>query len=123
MGDWLEWRLWSNQHAQQREIDALAGDGAVLQYDLAQLTQRLAQLQRTVFELSVLNQVAMQMLADAGHLDLDVVRYRVEAQLEELAATRIAPKLAICTRCGRQVPATQTTLTGDGTLCDLCAPP
>jgi hypothetical protein len=129
MTDWTEWRLWHKQQAQQRELNALAGDEAVLQYDLAALTQRLVQLQRTVFELSVLNQVAMQMLAEAGHLDLDVLKYRVEARLDELTAPKVGPTPAAgsntvaCSRCTRVVPTSQTTLTGDGTLCDLCAPP
>jgi hypothetical protein len=114
--------LFDNDYRQRHDINLLKDYEGILETDVATLHRQVVELRKMVFDLQVTTRVAFQMLNEAGHLDLDVLKYRVEAQLEELTGVAVAGSVT-CTRCGRAVPKTETTLTGDGTLCPGCAPP
>jgi hypothetical protein len=97
--------------------------------DVAGLGRQLETLQDKVRDLSMTVAMLMRVLAEQNQLDPKVVRYRVEAQLEDLQArydelqkSRKAPTVAVtCSKCGASVPANQTTITADGQICDRCA--
>ena len=80
-------------------------------------------LRAQVQDLSTAVTVMMRMLAESGALDATVLKYRVEAELEAIADARANPaaQTVQCITCGQVGPAARTVLTGDGTVCDVCA--
>lgn len=106
----------------KQELNDIAGEEAVLSYNLDALRRDVITLRRTVFELGVMTTVALEMLAEAGPLELDVLKYRVEAELDALDASRAAaPPQVTCVKCHREVPAAQTDITERGPVCNQCA--
>ena len=109
-----------NAASRDAEIARFHGDLALESVD-ALRKQVLAQREQ-IRELGAMVSVLVKMLSESGSVDDKVLRYRVESQLEELReAARPENQLLACTRCGKQVPAAQTQLTGDGPVCDRCA--
>jgi len=102
-------------------------------------------LQNQVHDLSITVMALVELLTDSKQIDSQELRARVEAAIAgERAAVRAAAETAAaererlrvaaerantegvtvpieCTRCHARVPANQTTMTGDGVVCDNCA--
>ena len=63
-------------------------------------------------------QVLTKMLVDAGIVDEQILRARIEAGLdEEMHETN---KIVECMSCGKRVPTTRTKTTAAGPVCDEC---
>ena len=137
--------FFDNDYRQREDINELR-DQLVHATDTTHLARAAGTLSRQVQDLSVLVQMLVRMLEEAGHLDGKVLRYRVEAELENMRAAREAfgpttmgdalraggvasePVEApppstptMCTRCGQTVPQNLTTITASGVVCDRCA--
>lgn len=137
--------FFDNDYSQRRDIEELRDQLSVASNTSGVVTAT-ATLSRQVQDLSVLVQVLVRILEESGHLDGKVLRYRVEAELENMRSARAAfgpvsmgdalrasgastePVEApppttptICAKCGQTVPANRTTITASGTYCDRCA--
>ena len=137
--------FFDNDYRQREDINELR-DQLVHATDTSHLARAAGTLSRQVQDLSVLVQMLVRMLEESGHLDGKVLRYRVEAELENMRAAREAfgptsmadalragraagePAEApppstptMCTRCGQTVPQNLTTITAGGVVCDRCA--
>jgi len=96
--------------------------------NIAQLHRIVATQRDQIRDLSVAVSVLVKMLAEQGVLDDKVLRYRVEAEVEERieAAKRPAPvtdedtqlRPMTCTRCQQTRAPSQTIMTADGAVCD-----
>lgn len=134
--------FFDSDYRQRADINALreadAAYTAHVAADLDGVRQQCMRLQRQVGDLSILVSVLVRMLEEGGQLDSKVLRYRVEAALEAIAAARVAPSPSpdhianppepqapttptTCGRCGQVVPANRTTITERGIVCDRCA--
>ena len=112
------------------------------------LHKHVSMLQAQVHDLSITVMALVEMLADAKQIEPQELRARVEAasvgeRAEAAAAAKAAADAAAaeraradqarhagsqgvttlvdCIRCHKRVPANQTTMTGDGVVCDNCA--
>lgn len=86
------------------------------------LTKRVVALSREVALLRVAFTVLARTLKDTNVVDGELLDVRLEAALDEAlpppgAAT---PMTVVCVRCRRDVPASSTTMTEDGPMCDRC---
>jgi len=118
---------------QRRDLNDLDAAGQAVRYDVQSLSTALAQAQKQMLELSMTVVVMAQMLQEAGHLDLDAMHARIDTELEKLRPKAPPPLEAhpakphpldtpvLCTKCGKMVPASRTTITEAGTVCDNCA--
>jgi hypothetical protein len=115
-------RLWDSDLRQRRDLNDVAVQEQILAGDLQSLAQQVKGLRQTIFEMSVMNTVVMKMLSEAGHLDLTVLKYRIEAEIDAIteANAEHGPQVA-CSRCNKTVPANQTIITDLGPYCDTCA--
>jgi formylmethanofuran dehydrogenase subunit E len=120
--------LFDNELTQRSDIDDAARAAADARFygDLAlsnveQLRTQVLSQRDQIRDLSVAVAVLVKMLAEAGTVDDKVLRYRVEAELEErLEASRPENRTTTCIRCKQQVAAARTQVTDDGTVCDRC---
>ncbi|MDQ3369086.1 MAG: hypothetical protein M3680_26985 [Myxococcota bacterium] len=122
---------------QRADLDELRTRELAVAHDIAGLRTFTATLQRQVQDLTVFARVLVRMLEEQGQLDTKILRYRVEAELEDVHAaptSRAIPPAGIaeppppatptrCERCGTIVPAHRTTITEAGTVCDGCVTP
>ena len=142
------WDMFFDSDYRQREhINALRDDNVATAGEIESVRAHAMRLQRQVGDLSVLVSVLVRLLEEGGQLDAKVLRYRVEAELENMAAYRAqqgpmsmgqaisgppsasasppepeAPTTpTTCGKCGQVVPANRTTITASGVLCDRCA--
>lgn len=138
--------FFDNDYRQREDINDLRTTASDVAAGLHGVATQVARLQRQVTDLSVLVGVLVKLLEETGGLDAKVLRYRVEAELEALAAARAQgprslgetlraggagdaspPEPAVpttpttCGKCGAVVPANQTTITEIGVVCDRCA--
>jgi formylmethanofuran dehydrogenase subunit E len=134
--------FFDNDHRQRRDINDARADAAYVAADLETLRGQVIRLQRQLGDLSVLVSVLVRVLQESGGVDPQVLRYRVEAEIENLAIARgervyaeppppahianppepQAPTVpTTCTKCGQTVPANRTTITEAGVVCDGCA--
>jgi hypothetical protein len=137
--------FFDNDYRQRSDINDLRNDAAYVAADIEGVRAHCFRLQRQVGDLSVLVSVLVKVLEENGQLDPKVLRYRVEAELEALAAARMqgpgslgeslrggAPQASppepqapttptTCGKCGQVVPANRTTITESGVVCDGCA--
>ncbi len=79
-----EWR-------QRSDINDLAAETGAAAYGVEVLQQQMVNLRPMVHELSATVAVLLRMLAEAGHIDPTVIKYRVEAELEERRNWRPPP--------------------------------
>ena len=133
--------FFDNDYRQRSDINDMRDETAYASAEIAGVRQHAVRLQRQVSDLSVLVSVLVRMLEESGHLDAKVLRYRVEAELENLAVARgervyaeppppahivnppepQAPTTpTTCSKCGQTVPANRTTITESGIVCDGC---
>ncbi|MDQ3334279.1 MAG: hypothetical protein M4D80_03895 [Myxococcota bacterium] len=135
--------FFDNDHRQRNDINEARADAAYVAADVDALRTQVGRLQRQLGDLSVLVSVLVRVLQESNALDPKVLRYRVEAELENLAAARgefsvadkynraqpsvsppepVAPTTpTTCSKCGQTVPANRTTITETGVVCDGCA--
>jgi hypothetical protein len=73
--------------------------------------------EQAIRDLTIKVQVLTRMLVDAGVIDEDVLRARIDAGIDELGETN---KLVECMSCGRRVPVTRAQHTAAGYVCDEC---
>jgi formylmethanofuran dehydrogenase subunit E len=117
---------------QRRDLNRVESDAQQLQLDANVQRQALGQMQQQMLELSMTVVVLTQMLQESGHLDVEALHTRLDAELEKLRPVRRAieahptkappPDAPVqCAKCGRSVPSTKTTITESGTVCDSCA--
>ena len=137
--------FFDSDYRQRRDIEELRDQLSVASNTSGVVTAT-ATLSRQVQDLSILVQVLVRMLEEAGNVDGKVLRYRVEAELENMRAAREAfgpmsmsdalrggssgnepvetpppTTPTLCAKCGQMVPANRTTITAMGTYCDRCA--
>jgi hypothetical protein len=113
---------------QRRDIQgaaAAAGEaryfGALALDTIEQLRKQVLSQRDEIRDLSIAISVLVKMLSEHGTVDDKVLRYRVEAALEErIEASQVMPTVA-CVQCQNLVPAAQTQLTAFGAVCDRCA--
>jgi hypothetical protein len=137
--------FFDSDYRQRSDINEARADAAYVAADVDALRTQVGRLQRQLGDLSVLVSVLVRVLQESGAVDPKVLRYRVEAELENLAAARgefsVADKYNIagarpsvsppepeapttpttCSKCGQTVPANRTTITETGVVCDGCA--
>lgn len=120
--------LFDNDYRQRSDINDAAREAADARFygDLAlsnveQLRTQVLSQRDQIRDLSIAMTVLVKMLAEAGTVDDKVLRYRVEAELEErLEAARPQNRAVTCLRCKQELPAAQTQMTDEGTVCDRC---
>jgi formylmethanofuran dehydrogenase subunit E len=132
--------FFDNDYRQRTDINDVRADTAYVAADVDALRGQVMRLQRQLGDLSVLVSVLVRVLQESGAVDPKVLRYRVEAEIENLAVARgermytpapahvanppepQAPTVpTTCGKCGQTVPANRTTITEAGVLCDGCA--
>ncbi len=107
-------------HAQKVAGDALF-DGELALTSIDQVRDVLAAQQRQIIELSCTVRTLIKMLGEAGGVDAEVLRYRIEADVDEtLDAMQPQNQQVTCMRCRMVVPGSRTMLTGSGPVCDTC---
>jgi hypothetical protein len=138
-----EWR-------RRRDINSLQEGTSQLANELSTIEASSSAMYRRVQELSVAVGILAQMLQESGHLDVAVLKQRMDAAMSGLhtpatplpdpwhakpvdtAATPVvgdpyrstpppAEAVVRCTRCMRTVPERLTVITTNGTICDVCA--
>ena len=128
-------RFFDSDYRQRTDINELRANSENVTSDLEILRSQCHRMQRQISDLSVLVGVLVKVLEESGQLDAKILRYRVEAELESLAAARVDAKRAQatakvippattpteCGKCGQIVPANRTTITEAGVVCDRCA--
>ena len=115
-----------HEYRQRLEIEDALGREQVLGANADSVSTYIRGLQRDVDELRVTVGILVQMLAEANQVDATVVRYRVEAALDELHAAQPAdntartemPATTTCVRCRHEVPTASTVMTAGGACCD-----
>src|SRR5688500_4380414 len=137
--------FFDNDYNQRSDINELR-DQLAIATDTSHLARAAGTLSRQVQDLSLLVGMLVRMLEESGHVDGKVLRYRVEAELENMKAAREAtgpmsmgdalrggsagggPQEApppvtptMCMKCGQTVPQNRTTITATGVVCDRCA--
>ena len=121
--------IWDSQVLQRRDINEALDREEVLQSNVDSMATYIRGLRQDIDELRVTVGILVQMLAEANQVDPTVIRYRVEAALDELHAPPPVkdapagmPATITCVRCRRDVPPANTVMTADGARCDpACA--
>jgi hypothetical protein len=137
--------FFDSDYRQRSDINELR-DQLATAADHSQVAAASAAMHRQIQDLSVLVSMLVRMLEESGHVDGKVLRYRVEAELDNMRAAREsfgptsmgdalraattsagpveAPPPTTptkCAKCGTTVPQNRTTITADGVVCDQCA--
>jgi hypothetical protein len=123
-------RYWfDTEYRQRRDIDATSDEIHALDDQATQQAIATISMHTQIAELSATVSVLMKMLAEAGQLDMKVLRYRVEAELDarhaptEPEPPATMPTEIACAKCGKKVPPPQTIMTVKGAICDpSCTP-
>lgn len=131
--------FFDSDYRQRSDINSALGDAGEARAMVAQtahhLSQQISQQRDQIRHLHTLTSVLARMLIESGVVDEKVLRYRLEAELEAEAERRAPRPVAqearpleepppatptVCSRCAATVPAHQTVITLDGTVCDRC---
>jgi hypothetical protein len=118
--------FWDTQVRQRRDINEALDREDALQSNVDSMRTHIRGLHQDIDELRVTVGILIQMLAEANQVDPTVIRYRVEAALDELhapppvnkPASNRMPATITCVRCRREVPPESTVMTADGARCD-----
>jgi hypothetical protein len=118
--------FWDTEVRQRRDINEALDREDALQSNVDSLRTHIRGLHQDIDELRVTVGILIQMLAEANQVDPTVIRYRVEAALDELhapppvnkATPTQMPATITCIRCRREVPPASTVMTADGARCD-----
>ena len=136
--------FFDSDYRQRSDINDLRDQLAVAT-DTSHLARAAGTLSRQVQDLSLLVQMLIRVLEESGHVDGKVLRYRVEAELENMRAAREAmgpmsmgdalrgpgsrnepveqpppTTPTLCMKCGQTVPQNRTVITATGVVCDRC---
>ncbi len=131
--------FFDSDYRQRSDINDARGEAgearAMVAHTSALLSTQIAKQMEQIRDLHVLTSVLARILIDSGVIDEKVLRYRLEAELDAERERR-APKPVVrearpaeepppatptvCSKCGKTVPAHQTVITADGTVCDAC---
>jgi hypothetical protein len=111
------------------QAEIAQGQANANQYSIGQLHDRIAHMGREIVMLRAAVTVLVNTLRDTNVLDPKLLDARLEAALEEAlppppqAQPGAQPQLRplTCIRCREQKPASATTMTADGPVCDPCA--
>ena len=125
--------MFDNDTRQREHITAARDQSVDLANDIHAVNTQVGALRKQVHDMSMVINVLVRILEEAGQLDLKVLRYRVEAEVEnERRAARSIPHEVtpeetpppatptVYSRCGTTVPTHQTVITAAGTVCDRC---
>ena len=85
---------------------------------MADLAQVVHQQQATIRNLSVAVDVLTKLLVEAGTVDADVLRARVDAGIDEQIEES---NQTVCRECRTSVPIARTNITMTGPVCDSCS--
>ena len=114
---------------QRRDIEQTADQVQALEDQLTRSGMAMVSLHTQIAELSATVSVLLKMLGEAGQVDMKVLRYRVEAELDAHRAPASEPEPAVtmpteitCAKCHRKVPPQQTIMTAFGAICDPGCP-
>jgi len=118
--------FWDTEYRQRRDINEALDREEAMQSNVDSMATYIRGLRQDIDELRVTVGILVQMLAEANQVDATVIRYRVEAALDELHAPHPGDKTAptampatiTCVRCRREVPPASTVMTADGARCD-----
>jgi formylmethanofuran dehydrogenase subunit E len=95
--------------------------GNLALHNVDALRMQVVAQREQIRDLSVLVSVLVKMLGETSVVDPAVLKYRVEAVIEErVEAAKPENRKVACHRCGKQVLAARTEMTGDGAVCDVC---
>ena len=139
-------KFFDSDYRQRDDIHDARAETAAVGFEVDSLRSTVARMQRQLGDLSTLVSVLVRVLEESGHADMKVLRYRVEAELDQQRAAResfgptslgdlrsaapvsasppepVAPTTpTTCTKCGSVVPQNRTTITASGVVCDRCA--
>src|SRR5438105_1655333 len=84
-------RLTDSEQRQRRDINEAIVQEQVLEGSVAGLQAQVTNLKKAVFELTMTNSVLLKILSESGALDLTVLKYRIEAEIEEMAEAHKTP--------------------------------
>ncbi len=127
--------FFDSDYRQRSDLNAVRDDAVATANEIDVVRGQVMRLQRQVSDLSILVNVLVRILEEGGNMDAKVLRYRVEAELEQLTAARMPPPQPVaakppepqapttptlCRKCGQTVPANRTTFTETGVVCDGC---
>jgi hypothetical protein len=131
--------FFDSDYRQRSDINDVRGEAADARAMVAHtshlLSEQIAKQMQQIRDLHTLTSVMARILIDSGVIDEKVLRYRLEAELEAEAERRAPKPLlrekqpveepppatpTVCAKCGTTVPAHQTVITADGTVCDRC---
>lgn len=106
--------------AQNVATDALFYGELALQ-NVDQLREQVVAQREQIRDLAVLVTTLAKMLGEANVVDPKVLRYRVDAEIEErIEAAKPTNRKVRCAVCGQEVVMARTEMTGDGMVCDVC---
>ncbi|MBA3393184.1 MAG: hypothetical protein H0T89_11090 [Deltaproteobacteria bacterium] len=130
--------FFDNDYKQRSDINDAYAEAANARFatslamsNLEQLGKQLLVQRDEIRDLTVAVSVLVKMLAESGALDDKVLRYRVEAELEErieaAKAAQVRQSVAAapaeladvtCSKCLQRRDPGQTVMTGNGVVCD-----
>ena len=107
-------------HAQRSARDAMFhGDLALESVD--QLRKQVVAQRAQIRDLGLIVATLVNMLGEANVLDPKIVRYRVDAAIDEaIESAKPVNRMVACARCRQPVAFARTEITGDGMVCDMC---
>jgi hypothetical protein len=113
------------------QAEVAQGQANANQYSIGQLQDRIGHMGREIVMLRAALTVLVNTLRDTNVVDPRLLDARLEAALEEALPPPPAQGQApdgqpqmrplTCIRCREQKPASATTMTADGPVCDPCA--
>jgi hypothetical protein len=113
---WLD-----NDYRQREDIDDARFNGELALQNLETLREAVAKQRQELYELKTTVAVLMRLLDDAKVVPASALRAGVDDQLAaRVQAARPENRQVPCAKCRRTVPAIQTEITEDGTLCAAC---
>jgi formylmethanofuran dehydrogenase subunit E len=111
-------RLASQAHREAH--DAMFYGGLAL-HNVDLLRAQVLTQREQIRDLSVLVGVLVKMLGETSVVDPAVLKYRVQAVIEErIEAAKPENRKVECRRCRKLVVAANTEMTADGAVCDVC---
>lgn len=108
--------------------DIAAAEAQAAHFSIAETNRRVAEMARELLMMRTALTVVTKTLLDTNVVDGQVLAARLDAAMEEafppppppMAKVDAGLRPVVCIRCHQSKPAQQTTLTGDGPICDSC---
>ena len=106
------------------QAELAAGQANANQFGIQQLQDRMSAMGREIIMLRTAVTVLVNTLRDTNVIDPKLLDLRLEAAMDEAMhppePAAVGGRGMTCIRCRQQVPASATTMTGDGPVCDRC---